>query len=618
MTAATGYNPLFAAAAVAALAAACSQQPPSGAPDSGGDTDTFTDTETGTETGSGLDTDTGTGEWVNPGCDAEPNVVENALRLDLEIDLSEQADGLFHVEEAVTLTPQQAGEAISLFVERVELGEASCGYSYDDHMVTFCPGPFEAGQDVTVEASFTVDDSISPPLPVMGDWGLHRRMGDDLLAIGPFNEPYYAPYWMMVPQSIHGYDAEHDDSGAVQSLELTVIVPDEEWIVIGPGGPGEQEGPGWSFSLAQPQPIYAVSFVASPDLELFDVGQSASGVQVTGAVTPQKMEAAEVAFPAAITTIDWMEDEIGPYEFGEHLYLVEVPDFGGGMEHTTAIWLGSDTITPDTAGDFIVVHETVHHWWGDNVRFSDWPHFWLAEGFDEWSTNFNIMGELLSPADFEARKLSYRIEGAESTHPWLDILPTPGPLCFDEEDDMINHFLYDMQLYYKYGAVFLAMVDSRLQRDFDTELATLLADWFAERHLSEATTEDFLAFLESATADDGGYWQALFDDWVYATPCPEIELGDYSLAGGEASATVARVDGAGQSLIGLEIVFVVDGVEHSASVDLPSGVDSAVASAAVPGEPDRIAVDPDLFYVLVLGSEDGWSGPEVGFTVEPL
>jgi len=598
------------------LAAGCGDRSKRGEPDGDEDADIETvdlvDDEDVGEEGEDApedpaeDDDADAGEWVNPGCTAGANVVEDSLRLELVVDLSEYEDGRYPTRERATVTAAEAGEAISLFGEDFEMGWASTGYDYDGHLATFCTGPFGAGDDVVVEAEFVSSEFFFPV-------GLRRWEGSTGIVIGPSTEPYFASLWILVPQSMYSVDDVHDDSPAVQSVGISVVAPDDSWIVVGPGGPGTQVGLTWSFSLDVPQPIYAVSFAASPDYEVFPVGTTASGVQVLGAVTAATRSDAEACFPAAITTIDWMEATVGPWDWGGYLTLAEIPDYGGGMEHSTLIWLDSASIVAGFEGDFIVVHETAHHWWGDNVRFADWPHFWLAEGFDEWHTNFNILGELLSEADFSLLKLYYRTEAAELTYPSSSSSPMPGPLRFDDGDDCIMQWFSNMSLFYVYGATFLEMVNQRLIRDFSTDLNTVLAAWFAGNRLDEATTEEFLTFLGVATGDST-YWAPLFDDWVYVTPAPTLELGGYSYTGGVASVTVNRVDGAGQDLGGLDVIFVAGTDRYATTVDLPAGTDADTASIAMPAAPDRIVLDPSVLYVFRLVAESGWTGPGYGFS----
>ncbi|MCU0664519.1 MAG: hypothetical protein MUC50_19605 [Myxococcota bacterium] len=619
------------------LLSGCSENAPNDAEETGSEdigvpTDTVPSSSDSTSSDEGSDstplasdTDTGTGDgWDNPGCAAARNVVEDGLRLEVEVDLASYDAGLYSIREKITVTPQQAGVALSFYGERVKVLWASVGMAYDNHLATFCVGDFAAGDEVMVEVEYVVDEknenALGLPFEIpMLQWGLRRyEASSGELMVGPFNEPYYAPFWIFVPQSMHRVNAVDDDSPFVESVELTVHVPTAEWTVVGPGGLGEQKDTSFHFRSDRPMPIYAFSFAASPDYEVFSVGKTESGVEVYGAMFPGSRAGADFVLPAALTTIDWMEENIGPFDFGKSMVFADVPQFGGGMEHVDVIWVGTENLTPDTQGQFLIVHEMMHHWWGNNVRFADWPHFWLAEGFDEWSTNFNVMGELMSPEQFAALQLEYRTSGAELTYPsqWLPI--DAGPLRFADDDDMTVHFVTDLQLYYVYGAAFLEMVNQRLIRDFETDLNEALAAWFEHKRLQSATTEEFLAFLESFTLDiQQDYWKPLFDDWVYKTPVPTLSLSAFTYDGSSASVTVTKAKGGDQSLTGLEVVFVAGETLFGTTVELPAGTKSAVASVAMPVAPNRIAVDPQLFYVFKLIKAKDWTGPPIGFAIAP-
>ena len=58
----------------------------------------------------------------------------------------------------------------------------------------------------------------------------------------------------------------------------------------------------------------------------------------------------------------------------------------GGMENTSAttqtdLTLHDERAHLDFSSDFLVAHEAVHQWFGDQITCREWSHGWLNEGF---------------------------------------------------------------------------------------------------------------------------------------------------------------------------------------------------------------------------------------------
>jgi aminopeptidase N len=91
------------------------------------------------------------------------------------------------------------------------------------------------------------------------------------------------------------------------------------------------------------------------------------------------------------------EHWFGPYPFYEDSYkLVEVPYYG--MEHQSSVTYGNfyknGYHTTDVSGtgwgfnfDFIIVHESGHEWFANNITYKDIADMWVHEGFTAYSEN---------------------------------------------------------------------------------------------------------------------------------------------------------------------------------------------------------------------------------------
>lgn len=105
----------------------------------------------------------------------------------------------------------------------------------------------------------------------------------------------------------------------------------------------------------------------------------------------ENLTRARTQWPQARSTLQCFEHWFGPYPWYEDGYkLVEVPYLG--MEHQSAVTYGNGYQNGyrgmDLSGtgwglqwDFIVVHESAHEWWGNNVTAADIAENWVHEGF---------------------------------------------------------------------------------------------------------------------------------------------------------------------------------------------------------------------------------------------
>jgi len=107
------------------------------------------------------------------------------------------------------------------------------------------------------------------------------------------------------------------------------------------------------------------------------------------------VDTAKVQFRQAKTMIECFEHWFGPYPWYKDGYkLIEAPHLG--MEHQSGVAYGNHYKNGyagrDLSGtgwgmkwDFIIVHESAHEWWGNNITAKDQADMWIHESFANYS-----------------------------------------------------------------------------------------------------------------------------------------------------------------------------------------------------------------------------------------
>lgn len=112
-------------------------------------------------------------------------------------------------------------------------------------------------------------------------------------------------------------------------------------------------------------------------------------------VLRENLEKAKVHFEDAVRTMEAFEYWFGPYPFYEDSYkLVEVPYLG--MEHQSSVTYGNGyekgyrgrDLSRTGWGlkwDYIIVHESGHEWFANNITYKDPADMWIHESFTCYS-----------------------------------------------------------------------------------------------------------------------------------------------------------------------------------------------------------------------------------------
>ncbi|MDH7447178.1 M1 family metallopeptidase [Aquimarina sp. 2201CG14-23] len=114
-------------------------------------------------------------------------------------------------------------------------------------------------------------------------------------------------------------------------------------------------------------------------------------------VLRDNLEAAKEQFKDAPKMMKSFEHWFGPYPFYEDSFkLVEAPYLG--MEHQSSVTYGNKYVNGylgnDLSGtgwglkfDFIIIHESGHEWFANNITYKDIADMWIHESFTAYSEN---------------------------------------------------------------------------------------------------------------------------------------------------------------------------------------------------------------------------------------
>ena len=151
----------------------------------------------------------------------------------------------------------------------------------------------------------------------------------------------------------------------------------------------------WVWEVKNPINNYSLSMNIAKYATFSDTIHGEAGVlPMNFYVLPYHLEQAKVQFQQAKSMLHCFEFWLGKYPFYEDGYkLIEVPYLG--MEHQSAVTYGNKYkngyLGRDLSGtgwglkwDFIIIHESGHEWFGNNITTKDIADMWIHEGF----TNF--------------------------------------------------------------------------------------------------------------------------------------------------------------------------------------------------------------------------------------
>ncbi|WP_297792204.1 M1 family metallopeptidase [uncultured Eudoraea sp.] len=199
------------------------------------------------------------------------------------------------------------------------------------------------------------------------------------------------------PNKDHMYDE-------VDSMAISVTVPKNLMnISNGQLRTIEEHGSSKTFHWFVANPInnYGVNVNIGDYVSFGETYQGEKGpLKMDYYVLRGNLEKAKNQFKQAKMMMEAFEHWFGPYPFYEDGFkLVEVPYLG--MEHQSSVTYGNKYqngyLGTDLSGsgwglkfDFIIIHESGHEWFANNITYKDIADMWIHESFTAYSENLYL------------------------------------------------------------------------------------------------------------------------------------------------------------------------------------------------------------------------------------
>lgn len=202
------------------------------------------------------------------------------------------------------------------------------------------------------------------------------------------------------PNKDHGYD--EPDRG----IDVRVTVPKDLTAVSNGRLQSREENPKektstFHWKVTNPMNNYSVNVNIGNYVRMETVYKGEFGeLDVEYWVLEHQKKIASKHFKEVPRTLAAFEHWFGKYPFYEDSFkLVVVPYLG--MEHQSSVTYGNGFRNgyrgTDLSGtgvglkfDFIVVHESAHEWWGNNISMQDAADMWIHESFANYAENLFV------------------------------------------------------------------------------------------------------------------------------------------------------------------------------------------------------------------------------------
>ncbi|MCF3108889.1 M1 family metallopeptidase [Niabella sp. CC-SYL272] len=193
---------------------------------------------------------------------------------------------------------------------------------------------------------------------------------------------------------------DHQADEADRGITLTIHVPDSLAAVsngrLTSKTPAPDGTTAWKWTVSQPINTYLITPYIGHYVNFNDTLQGEKGrLDIGYWVLDYNLEKAKEHFKIVKPMLRCFEHWMGPYPFYEDSYkLIDAPHLG--MEHQSGVAYGNKYLNgylgKDRSGtgwgddwDFIIVHESGHEWFANNITTKDIADMWVHEAFTTYT-----------------------------------------------------------------------------------------------------------------------------------------------------------------------------------------------------------------------------------------
>lgn len=248
-------------------------------------------------------------------------------------------------------------------------------------------------QEVIIEYEGKPVEAQNPPWDGGFTW---TEDGNGKPFVATSNQGIGASVWW--PNKDHPYDEPDSMLICITTPDSLMDVSNGRLRAVDEPGDGTKT---WHWFVSNPINNYGVNINIGDYVHFGEKYEGEKGtLDLDYYVLRENLEKAKEHFKQVKPMMDAFEYWFGPYPFYEDGYkLVEAPYLG--MEHQSSVTYGNDYQNGyrgrDLSGsgwglkfDFIIIHETGHEWFANNITYADVADMWIHEGFTNYSESLYL------------------------------------------------------------------------------------------------------------------------------------------------------------------------------------------------------------------------------------